>query len=944
MSQSETNDPSLTMYDKVPGSTMISQEISAPQVRTGKIKFTDGSEATSVSQDYKENKYNKVPSSYALYQGLMRLQENLNQIDPNDNFFRDNTTVTLPLIDPHFSQVEEVPWVIKGWIIVDGYATYSGVGNNENYLRIPTNVFTFPSYYHLNVVVKRLDSGVIRIYDNVNTVVLEISRIGEHNVEMYVANPDVMTLRIVAEDTYTDDVVQIESVNLHLVTDRLRDYLITIIKSENLVVGISEEEAIKIATDIANAIIGAPSAQLGELEKMLAEHLSATNPHGITCKLIGAATADHTHSEFTGISGDLDLMLKHVQTTSGNPHGVTCAEIGAAEQNHTHTPEEIGAADRTHVHNEYALTSTVDTNKTELTNRMDSLALELASLQNKVLGNNEIYVVTSNPSGIQHPYQSDNAPDTPLIAGMVNYILHESETNYDYYDGYARSTKACVAGSNAAMAFSSYHGVGAMFDCAVSAQDPCILSYKFHLKRNLLGFTLYKAKSDVHTGFVSDMHMSFIDDEGTVVDKSFLNAAWSTNAQGTSDDSIEVRFDNDGIDAQEIRLTINAVVGNKWGILFVPIFGDMTNVEEIEKPYALVLSGRITLSTPNTAAGSAHGLYAIARPTPEENIPLWVLYTMSGGSGSLVTSPCTPVFSKSSIGVSMFIDKYNTGNTSNIFGEISSDDELVSYPARNIYSSDNTKYFKSSGSSLVTIKHTATSNFVFPSINALEFSWASDLVTNNLVPQSIRVTANDSAASGGVVLVDDDDVEYYLPDGDVDGGIYKLRYLTENVSVENITELKIEFNYKGNRVNQTAVGLTRLDVYMKAYWYDPATKQSNDLDSMVLGRLEHVSLPETSRLKTAMRLVGVPTGTTMCIPVNHYNKITQPDVYRIPNPYCSTSVSARIVYDDVDNAEILDSSPMNVVMAADIVSITATDIFVYVKWPGRYAVKVVREW
>ena len=62
----------------------------------------NGSDVVSISQDYTENKHNSLPSSKALYDALMQLQENIDQIDPDSNFFKDNTVITLPLLSPSF--------------------------------------------------------------------------------------------------------------------------------------------------------------------------------------------------------------------------------------------------------------------------------------------------------------------------------------------------------------------------------------------------------------------------------------------------------------------------------------------------------------------------------------------------------------------------------------------------------------------------------------------------------------------------------------------------------------------------------------------------------------------------------------------------------------------------------------------------------------------------
>jgi hypothetical protein len=333
---------------------VVTPKVVSKIVDTKRI-FLNGSDVVSISQDYTENKHNSLPSSKALYDALMQLQENIDQIDPDSNFFKDNTVITLPLLSPSFVE-GDTDWEVENWTItVDNKLAYTR-NDYANKVTVANNVFTTAGYHFLVVNIERLDSGKILVINNAGETVGQFDTIGIQYLEFIVDDPTIFTLSFVSSGVFPDESIIIKEIRLHKVTDRIRDYLIYAV--ENLVAegGLASKEDVDIA--IASAVTTLTNkftTLINEVGDLAYAHIeNRSNPHNVTYVQTGSAPLVHTHKTvditdidqfvenavIEGTSSITSNLNNHIANIT-NPHRVTAAQTGAAPLVHTHKVIDI---------------------------------------------------------------------------------------------------------------------------------------------------------------------------------------------------------------------------------------------------------------------------------------------------------------------------------------------------------------------------------------------------------------------------------------------------------------------------------------------------------------------------------------------------------------------------------------------------------------------------
>ena len=930
------------IYAKPIGSTILPSQIDTQKVVTKEIDLGEKGTLTGISQKYTENKYDTSPSSYALWQGLNRLQQNINAIDPESNFFRDDSVVSLPLIDPHFSITDPIPWQIKGWSIIDAKAFYQGVGNNDNYLRIPQEVFTFPSYYHLNINIKRIDSGKLVLYDNLEQVVLEMDKAQEYDIEMYIANPDVTTLRVVATDVYPDDVVEIESINLHLVTDRFRDYFVAMMKDGNLVVGIDAPQAIRITNEIVNNAVNALTIFITSVRDELVNHKADNNnPHGVTYQQIHAASADHVHAEIGNLSGDMTVALAHAAIKNGNPHGTTATDVGAANIQHTHTPEECSASPVTHNHDDRYL-------KTDALDNLKEVIDEQIKENKEERSESGSFIVKVPEQGEVAP-GADNTPMTPP-AGLIvfPYNPHSSTWDYDYYFGEAQCNIDCYGESYAGLAFSDFYGKSADFNKVPFPNDPVILKYKFTTKRKIRGYKLYKSQDPNISGFASNW---ILEVDGIQIEE----AGDSTWADFTPDKTrcYLSEFENE-IEVSEVTLTIKGAITEDdiWGIrisfLFADTKGDsLLSIGTLKKGLFLNYPDHANEFVPEDIEVDMQEL------APTVDAPAWSFIKRKEIDNKITHSVdidfVYPEYSPKRAGVPALMDRFKS-NINGIFGSISTNSEDPDYPVRNVFSYENdiskNNYFKSLSASGISIDYDSTVEYRLPNVTRIGFKWYHALY--EFVPKSLRIMIDGTFTQDGESLIGSQEVlaisDLLIPVRRKNLPWIYLEFTNEKMrGFTDIKQISVEFNYNGEvRNEQACIALSELSIFTSAWWASRATMESNDDSRLPIGRIESLPVPDTSLFPVMYQHSGFPIDKIMGVPVNNFDYLLE-GIYTVPNPFISTDIDIEVFTNLIQNTTD-DSTAVYGIKACEVYKITPVEIKVKVNYPGRYGLKVIRQW
>ena len=333
---------------------VVTPKVVSKIVDTKRI-FLNGSDVVSISQDYTENKYNSLPSSKALYDALMQLQENIDQIDPDSNFFKDNTVITLPLLSPSFVE-GDTDWEVQNWTItVDNKIAYTR-NDYANKVTVANNVFTTAGHHFLVVNIERLDSGKILVTNNAGETVGQFDTIGIQYLEFVVDDPTIFTLNFVASGVFPDESILIKEIRLHKVTDRIRDYLVYAVGNLVAEGGLASKE--DVATAIAEAVTDLTNkftTLINEVGDLAYAHIeNRSNPHNVTYVQTGSAPLVHNHKSvditdldqfvenavIEGTSSIVNNFNSHI-TNLSNPHKVTAAQTGAAPLVHNHKVSDI---------------------------------------------------------------------------------------------------------------------------------------------------------------------------------------------------------------------------------------------------------------------------------------------------------------------------------------------------------------------------------------------------------------------------------------------------------------------------------------------------------------------------------------------------------------------------------------------------------------------------
>lgn len=941
------------------GTTQTPDSLITVSVQTEEIQFPNGSKLTGLSQNFKENQYDTCPSSFALFLGLSTLDSSIKAIDPNSNFFKDNTVISLPLINSNFAP----PWERAGnWSVVDDQAYYTGVINDlENYLKIPSSVIPFVGYYYLNLSVARLDSGYLKVYDHTDKLVATINKAGEYNIEMYIASPDVTTFRIVSEGTFPGDYVNIDTARFCRVTDRFRDYFLYLIDSLGLQ-GANEELIKKVVAEVVAVALGDITQKLVDTDLKITDHENANgNVHNLTLTDLKAAADNHTHPEFALFQQAIDKLVEHMNDTATNPHGISCAMIHAATDDHKHKPEECGAAPTDHAHPDLAKAADLTDLKTNLPTMIDD------EISKQILSSNfgaAPYIITEPKSLGEEPIMAeDSLINKPATMMLFPYVLHQSTSDYDYKSGYAEANRLGINSKSAALAFSDYYCTCFSVQESATSIPETILQYTFHTPREISGLSIFKDVSNAVTGYASSIAV-YVD--GALVG-SISNLSWSDFNKRLETDALghtDILFTK--ISGTQIKLVINGAKMDsslQWAIRvrfkFTDVPSTIPGTFTINAPFKMNFGMVANTTIDGNMDGSGRMSGTVDLPTLDS--PTYIYLKKSGDTSYTTQMDSIPSeFSRLQLGQNVLLNKYLSTNSHPAWGTISANSEDPSYPVRNIYN-DGSSYYKGvNGATSVVLTHT----FAQPQsgISGLRFIFAELLAELNLIPDTISVQfitqpnwqSGDTTEVALAPIVISDVIPIRRANGS--GFIWKKLYFTEDNRPKQIS--KVIMTLYGNK-NQPALAMSNFCMMLRGWWFNPWSGASTNIARCPFGRFERVALPATSTLTGAIEHSGVSTGKCTYYPIDHFNVLSA-GTYQIPNPFSTQEVTADIMamtlaagssgstniqnlLTEVENLPSIVSTSSNEPLA-EITQISVDHITIQVYSTGRYAVKVFRLW
>jgi len=943
------------IYDlssKMPGSTVTPGYVETQKLVVGEIEFTNNDEPAntvkSISHNFNDNEVDKFPSSKALYEALARVAENIREIDPNSNFFRDNTVVSLSLINEGFDR-DEWEYTLN-WLLDNGVAIFTQ-DNKENFIKITSKYFSSIGHYFIVVDVKQIPSGYLKVTNHIfGETLFEIKSAGVHYIEFYTSVPDIEHIKIEAIDTFPHDQIILNKVGLYKVTSRFRNYIDYRFRQLLNVPGspgfITEEHVQFIVDDAINGLRSYLLDVIDQLDDTINIHLGdKNNPHQVTIHQINAAHKDHTHSEFNTLDAairSIAVDLADHESNYNNPHNVTLEQLGGANAQHNHD-DLYSKLNHKHDDRYPKKTELQELTTVFIKEYMSSIVEE--EEDPTLPGVFPSSYTLSNPKYIGTlPVNGKKArlsyPFTPVIS---KYIIHPDKQDYSYYEGYAYTSVLPLTNNPAIYAFKAHLDE---YDRSVSCvgfgstknstlNEPVKITYEFFTPRSITGYTIYNDQTEKINGYVTGWSLNVDDIKGSLVTNNTwtekgkagnlpvsigktltgrkftflitsINANLESQNAGTYNWGFRVEFKFSDVNEKELKLPfgISCTLSNALKFDDVSNLSIMTNVDESCTPEYLYLKQNKSIEKDEEG-------YKYLKYTP-----------------SLVLSRIAPEHSFKRLGIPQMMDRFNDAKEHDIFGTISATSEHHDYPVQNLYNTDLSKTYRTEDN---VVETTITHTFITP-VNISGFTFVFN--KNNDYPDTWSVTYSRATYADTVV----NEVNHFT-----------LKYLdiTLNENQESYQCIhdtiyesvnKVTIKFKGTK-SQTYLMINQVFLMLSDWYHNPTTGVSTDSYMIPLGRIDHYRSDTKNYM--GFKLHHNAVGKICTIPVNNLYKVdtTKKSSFNLYNPYQCTDLHIT-PYMINNNGDRVPATASNIL----ITDITVDNIIVKVLTKNIFILEVCRLW
>lgn len=935
--------------DPIVGASLTSSGVVARKATIDELALKENS-VSEISHDHTDSSVTSIPSSKALSDAMDVIKTQLQEIDPNNNFFKDNTVITLPLISPSFS--EDGDWITEGWTAHDGSISFTGSEFSvTNYLAVSSSLIPFAGNYFFYVTIPRLDSGKIVLYDFAGSVIKEFDSYGSYPVEVTVDNADIAEFKFVAEGVFPGEAVTIDSIMFYRITPRLKTYLSYLFsggaETGEVTYSMMMDAIAQSQTNTLNLI----DDRLSPVEDRVNIHTADfNNPHNLTPAKIGAAPASHTHSPVS-IGAATTVHTHEPEQCGAAPsiHTHTPAECGSAPVVHSHIPESIGAADRIHVHDPSDCgaapafhTHTPGaigaapayhehsqyTTPTQVGAQIQS-ALSDFTLSGESSATVRPMTVLEYQPGVLPSGYEDGLLSPPIVPLVLANLVHQTKHDYDYREGVAITNTETDPSHPIQYAFKAHLDNEdstinvAAFPSTVSILDPEVsVEYYFHTKRSISGFTLFKDLTLQILGVAKDIDL-YVDGKYAF---SFLGNDWQL-----SGNSIQVNLGT-VVTGRRFTFVVKTIspdlVSGLWGIRIVFHFDDvMEGYVGSHTPISLAVNNSFGTRVTNPDSLDSFGT-APAIPSVDTLTPLYVFGSIQSNdgvdSGSISLSPFPMEFSSKQKGRPVFIDKFSADKTHPLLGTIScTSEDLPGSPLQALFSSGSESWRSAPDTPNAVITH------VFPSF--LSISGYKILISDTQISE---FTYPNSWTLKGYYL-DELDVEQEIILDQIDG-FYPSRStpsIYENYNLNtNFTLSRVELYLTGSK-GQSAVGLNQFAIFVDGGFFHTEKNSLTYPNIFPLGVIKKLKDVYDTDLFV---YDGPVIGTSCYIPIDGMK--IQPNLivdHAIPNPFQTRQIKIEL---------FTHASPQALNPQGQVLKITEDFIYLRTLTAGAYSLGVTRLW
>lgn len=935
------------MSDPIIGASLTSSGVVAKKTYTDELVI-GADRINDISHEYEDASVNSVPSSKALHDGLDRLDQEVKKIDPNNNFYRDNTVITLPLIAMTFDTDSD--WEILNWIANEGSVFFVGQTYTlQNFVGIPTEVIPFEGYYFILIDIPRLDSGKIVLYDDGGNVLKTFTEYGKFPVEVHVSNPDIAEFKFVAEGVFPGEVVTINSVLFSRITPRLREYMNYLFSGGSG--ELTYSEVMQLINQSATNITNTFNNRIVPIEENLDDHLlNMSNPHGVTKEQIGAASISHSHTPAS--IGAAAVIHGHeaedcnaapvVHTHNPNECGAapvvhthTPAECGSAAEEHTHSPEECGAAPMTHYHTAVEVgaspsnhTHSQYATESMVTNLVNAAVTEITVGSIRTL---EPMTILSAPLGLLPVgFESVNF-SKPVGHIKFPYLIHESNSDYDLHDGLVLSNIDALPDHPVQYAFKKHLtnedyaiNVAAFHSTETEMSQKVFVEYRFHQDRTIDKFTIFRDLTNAIGGvptlfdlYVDNVFIASVIGEDTTSGYTY----WAqTNT------SLETVLSNP-VTGRNFTFVISKVYVDSnsfWGMRVEFSFADAD-------PLTLEYHSEINIASvgsTGTQFKTVTSINPVNLPVdPDIKTPIYVnlnfTETETGFVTHLTTSHLAPEFGESSNGVQLFANTFS-GKIHPDFGTLSATSEDPTNVLENIYSTTSNYWKSIDGIVDATISHEFLNSYDFIGYS-LKFS--NQMFINRHIPDQWILTVTYSDDTTEIANSVSNFFPYKPKDTDK-----PIIYLSNKLTLLQDIK-KLELHLIGNQ-GQTSLAVQEFIPLFRSNFYHVYKNMIDDPSKFPFGKLR--VLESYDHTWKGYKHEGLVTGNNCHIPIDGMRlQPNYPVTHTLVNPFHTKLIDLSV---------FTYASASALAPKADVIEVTEEVIKVMTYSPGQYSLSIKRKW
>ena len=851
-------------------------EVNSPKVVCDEL-ILSGTSIKHIAKDYENADDAALINKGMLDSALLDIRTALKSIDPEGDLFQDLAVISLSQIDSYFNNDYEFVW--NNWILAENSAKCPG-DIYDNSLTINNAAFHQPGTYMITIEFSDIPSGYVELRKN-DSWIATFREVGESAVSFTIDDINTDVIRLVGVGINRNETVICSRLSLYYVTNRLQEFIREKIRTQiNIDASnfVSTEMYQHAQDEFRNRFEAMTTRYLAELSA----HEADPNAHNVSAESIGAARADHTHSQYA--------------TTAAMNSIITDRLRDYALVDHTH--DEYLTVDRT----------------TEVIN--EAMRTQLANMVTIPPS-----IITDAPLGLLPSRFShlDITPATALI--LPTLINHVNDASYDPACGLVTTNKEIFI-NEAPKLFSIDDQYASLLKEEI--QSIATFRLQLHVPRKISSYTIRCRNGKLTDWKVFSGNTTFIHRVTNPTNYQLINSSYVCSISfpepivfdsiafmmldATADIDVKIEFVLSDITQSNIQLT-----NEKFGVC-VPTAGANRIVE-----------------FPEVAEFRRLGSSVLA-----PDLPYYIFAKAEINQDPvLVGSYYLPEYGTVRKGINIFAGKFQANVSSvvgsetyvsQVYGTLSLS-EGVSNPSTNllnIYKGEESWYTQPD-TTRATIVQTINSDRVL--LMGYMLTWRKD--DADFVPSTWTLTAIGKDRSGNDVTVVLDSVDQYYPFYSVedDDIVYHARFTPE------IYVKRIELTFETNR-QDGVVSLNTLALYLSERFY------SIPQNKMYLG-FEPVS--ETCIGSAVYTNNGwVPNnsylGKFCVVPINNLQRAEPGTTYTVVNPFHTTNIQATVQpygLMDIDEIEAPD---------AYVLSITEEEIQVTCNTSCIYALAVNRTW